>query len=160
MNSEIIVDAYKIIGGATPLKSDCGLLCEHACCLSDDDGKGGVYLFPGEEELLKECGWGETVKDDFAPMLVCENYCEREKRPLACRIFPLTPVFNDKGLTVRIDARARAVCPLAHYGIKGMDSDFLRKVRDALKMIDASEEGHAFLEKWQQLEEQYRDFRL
>ena len=35
----------------TPLLTDCGALCDAACCHSDADGQGGVYLFPGEETL-------------------------------------------------------------------------------------------------------------
>ena len=70
---------------------------------------------------------------------------------------PLTPVRGRNGKwTVRLDARARAMCPLIQSGIGGLDSDFVRAVRDALRIIAGDPEGDAFLEKWHQLEEEYR----
>ena len=42
-----------------------------------------------------------------------------EKRPLACRIFPLTPVWTGENWTVRMDARARAMCSPVSLGGQG-----------------------------------------
>ncbi len=152
-----ILRAYEIIGDLTPLIADCGATCGAACCQTDEDGQGGVFLFPGEREMLEECDWGRIVRHQFGPMLVCEGPCDRDKRPLGCRIFPLTPVRGRNGKwTVRIDVRARPVCPLVSSGISGMDPEFVRGVRDALRVIAETETGDAFLEKWVELEEAYR----
>lgn len=157
MNAETIQTAYAALGGFTPLKTDCGTLCAGACCQPDEDGQGGVYLFPGEESLLDAPTWGRVKSDAFAPMLICEGPCTRQERPLACRIFPLTPVKNEEGRwTVRMDVRARAMCPLARSGLKGLDPDFVRAVRRAIRVIAQEPDGEAFLEKWAALEEEYR----
>ena len=93
-------------------------------------------------------------------MLLCDGRCERDKRPLACMIFPLTPVVDDEGnVNVRFDYRARAVCPLVGYGMMGLRRDFINAVREGMRRIASDEEGLAFLRDWQALEEQY-DFRL
>ena len=55
-----------------------------------------------------------------------------------------------------MDARARAMCPLAEHGIKGLNPDFVRAARDALRIIAEDPEGDQFLEKWYALEEEYR----
>ena len=57
---------------------------------------------------------------------------------------------------MRLDARARAMCPLVNSGIGGLNPDFTRAVRDALRHIAKDPEGDAFLEKWAALEEEYR----
>ena len=157
MDREALRRAYEALGDRTPMLTDCGLLCGAACCQPDEDGQGGVHLFPGERELLKDCGWGRVQSASLAPMLVCEGPCDRQKRPLGCRIFPLTPVRGRNGKwTVRMDVRARAMCPLAASGIGGLDPDFVRAARDALRAIAEAPEGDAFLEKWYELEEEYR----
>ena len=46
MRKETILAAYAAIGEATPLKTNCGLLCNAACCAVDADGQGGVTLLP------------------------------------------------------------------------------------------------------------------
>ena len=53
----------------TPLLTDCGALCGAACCHSDADGQGGVYLFPGEETLYAG-----------VPMLVVPMLCYRWRK--------------------------------------------------------------------------------
>lgn len=157
MNPSIIEDACRALGEHTPMLNDCGLLCGAACCKPDADGQGGVYLFPGEEALLKGCDWARIVETPFAPMLLCDGVCNRDERPLGCRIFPLTPVRGQNGLwTVRMDARARAMCPLVTSGLGGLAPGFARAVRDALRLIAQEAEGDAFLERWQALEVEYR----
>jgi hypothetical protein len=157
MRPDILLKARNAIGDCTPMLRDCGMLCQAACCQPDADGQGGVHLFPGEEALLSDCAWGRIVHDAFAPMLVCEGMCQRDARPLGCRIFPLTPVRGKNGKwTVRMDVRARAMCPLAAHGLSGLDPAFPRAVRDALRIVAEDPEGYAFLEKWAALEAQYR----
>ena len=157
MDGEILQRAYARIGDSTPMLTDCGLLCGAACCHTDEDGQGGVYLFPGERALLKECEWARVLPAGFAPMLMCDGACDRERRPLGCRIFPLTPARGRNGKwSVRMDVRARAMCPLAASGTGGLDPEFVRAVRDALRIVAEDPEGDAFLEKWFALEEEYR----
>ena len=157
MNPENLRRAYAILGDLTPMTTDCGLLCGAACCRTDEDGQGGVHLFPGERERLEDCDWGRIRPGGLAPMLVCDGPCERDRRPLGCRIFPLTPVRGRSGKwTVRLDARARAMCPLVSSGIGGLDPAFVRAARDALRAVAEDPEGDAFLERWYNLEEEYR----
>ena len=157
MQRVIFERAYAAIGDMTPMLTDCGALCEAACCETDEDGQGGVYLFPGEGEVMGEPEWGRVEDDAFAPMLVCDDWCERGRRPLACRIFPLTPVKNAEGKwVVRMDARARAMCPLVRSGVRGLNPDFVRGAVKAIRIIAKDPEGEAFLEKWVELEEQFR----
>lgn len=157
MNGETLFRACAAIGDLTPMLSDCGQLCAAACCRPDADGQGGVYLFPGEAARLADCRWGRVVEDAFAPMLICDGLCERDRRPLGCRIFPLTPVRGRNGRwTVRMDARARAMCPLASRGVRALDPAFVRAARDALRIVAETQEGDAFLEKWFALEEEFR----
>ena len=158
MREDALDRACARIGGLTPMRTDCGALCGAACCRTDADGQGGVYLFPGEAERLAGCGWVEAIcPDGFAPVMLCRGECEREKRPLGCRIFPLTPVRGKNGRwKVRLDARARAMCPLVSDGISALDPDFVKAVRDALRIIAEDAAGEAFLEEWLALEEEYR----
>lgn len=78
----------------TPLKPfNCGKLCSARCCSGDEND--GMGLFPGEEELLKDCADFEIKKSEGnfgESVLVCRGECDRRKRPLACRIFPLFPL--------------------------------------------------------------------
>ena len=158
MTDERLKRAYERIGDLTPMLTDCGALCGAACCQTDADGQGGVYLFPGESARLKACAWVDRfIPGGFAPVMMCDGHCERDKRPLGCRIFPLTPVRGKNGKwTVRMDARARAMCPLTQSGINGLNPDFVKAVRDALRIIAEDPEGDAFLEKWHALEDEYR----
>ena len=157
MDKAVILRAYEARGGLTPLLTDCGTLCRRGLLRPDADGQGGVHLFPGEAELLRDADWCRIVPASFAPMMVCEGRCERDKRPLGCRIFPLTPVRGRDGRwTVRMDARARAMCPLVRSGLKGLDPAFVRAARDALRIVAEDAEGDAFLERWAALEEEYR----
>lgn len=157
MQTELILRARAAIGDRTPMLSDCGRLCGAACCQPDEDGQGGVYLFPGEMPLMESIGWGRLETAEFAPMLICDGPCAREQRPLACRIFPLTPARNPEGKWgVRMDARARAMCPLVRSGVRGLDPEFVRGVRKAIRMLAEDPEGEAFLNRWMALESEYR----
>lgn len=154
MTEKLIQAARDLIGSITPLRRDCGVLCGKACCRPDEDGEGGMYLFPDET-------WdGDTLPGDIAPIAVCDGGCTRENRPLACMIFPLTPVFSGGAWKVRMDARARAMCPLAASGIKGVQKEFARAVVRAIRLIAEDPAGDAFLRKWQAREEEFRNFTL
>ena len=158
MNAQLLEQAYAAIGDLTPMLTDCGALCGAACCQCDEDGQGGVHLFPGEADRLRNREWvARIAPGSFAPVMTCAGVCERAERPLGCRIFPLTPVRGRDGCwTVRLDARARAMCPLVNSGIGGLNPEFSRAVRRALRILARDPEGDAFLEGWAALEAEYR----
>lgn len=163
MNEKILKAAREIMTDECPMVWDCGSKCGAACCQPDDDGQGGMYLFPGEETLAGG-DWAQILPAKMgeadADILVCAGTCDRERRPLGCMIFPLTPVVDDKGhVDVRFDYRARRMCPLLKYGIRGLRREFVDAARAALRLIASDEEGLRFLRDWQALEEQF-DFQL
>ncbi|MBQ4264798.1 MAG: hypothetical protein IJB85_04730 [Clostridia bacterium] len=132
--------ARKLLETLTPLKTDCGRLCAGACCQGDE--KTGMLLFPGEEALYINCSFARILPAGFslgrqeAQLLICEGTCERDNRPLACRLFPLFLVFKEDGTTkMRMDHRARAVCPLTDYGIKALDPEFKQAARKAYDIL-------------------------
>ena len=159
MNEERIRRAWAAIGGCTPLKTDCGALCGAACCESDGDGQGGVCLLPGEKDLIGDAEWMEISHDPSmdTEMIVCTAMCEREKRPFLCRVFPLCPAIGRDGKwTVRMDARARAMCPLARGGVRGLDPQFVRGCMRAVRILAEEPDGADFLRRWAEIEAEFR----
>ena len=159
MQSETILRAYAAIGERTPLCSDCGALCGAACCESDGDGQGGVCLLPGEKDLIGDAEWMEISHDPSmdTEMIVCTAMCEREKRPFLCRVFPLCPAIGRDGKwTVRMDARARAMCPLARGGVRGLDPQFVRGCMRAVRILAEEPDGADFLRRWAEIEAEFR----
>ncbi len=152
--------ARALTGDVTPLKCDCGALCGAACCAIDEDGQGGVYLFPGEAALIGDAAWAR-----YAPcgdwggceVLTCEGRCERATRPLGCRIFPLTPMLlKNSKWSVRLDARAWAMCPLMASGMRGLEPGFVEAVRQAVEALGEDEEQARFMRAWARRERAYR----
>ena len=135
--------AREMLEKVTPLKGDCGRVCGAACCRPDETGRGGMLLFPGEEALyalwpdwarLEEAG--DFSVDGRAPkLLVCRGECPRAERPLACRLFPLTPVAREEGAGVDMDVRAWAVCPLMEHGRRGLNPAFVRAAEEAARLL-------------------------
>ena len=159
MNQELILRAYEAFGDKTPQTYDCGSLCNAACCHCETDVQGGVDLLPGEEEIVKGVDWAEIAHDEMmdAPMIMCKAFCEREKRPFLCRIFPLCPAMGKSGKwTVKMDARARALCPLSASGLNGLDPDFVKAAVKAVRIIAEDPEGEKFLQKWADIEAEFR----
>ena len=159
MQLDTILRAYAAIGESTPLCSDCGALCGAACCESDGDGQGGVDLLPGEKDLVGDAEWMEISHDPSmdTEMIVCTAMCEREKRPFLCRVFPLCPVIGRNGKwTVRMDARARAMCPLTRGGVRGLDPEFVRGCVRAVRILAEEPDGADFLRRWAEIEAEFR----
>ena len=48
--SDLYKKAKEIIGEKTPLRKDCGLICDGACCKGDSET--GMLLFPCEQTSL------------------------------------------------------------------------------------------------------------
>ncbi len=146
---------YSVLGDFTPLKGDCGAACNKACCIGDVDGDG-MYLFPKEEVLyssLPSSDWFcisetdfEYSKNKFAPLFACNGTCDRNFRPLSCRIFPLTPYITQDGkLTVIVDPRSRGMCPLSGLTIADFDKPFVTAVKNVGKLLVKNSETRAFL---------------
>lgn len=145
-----VLAARELLENLTPLKTDCGRLCQGACCQGDE--ATGMLLFPGEEALYEDCAFARVVPTGFslggtpAQLLVCSGRCDRKNRPLACRLFPLFLKFReDQAPVLRMDARARAVCPLTDYGMKALDPAFRQAARRAYDLLLEDETCAAYL---------------
>lgn len=118
---------YSITCDITPLNSDCGLLCGSVCCSPDAKNSLGVHLFPGEEcrfdgnEDWLTWDYLDPVKhgfpdswDETVYFLKCSAPCPRDKRPLACRFFPLAPhILTDGTLLITYETiKLPYSCPL------------------------------------------------
>lgn len=109
--------AYKILSGVTPLKTDCGKLCDCECCKGDN--KTGMILFPGEEKFFNNSEDFKVISDEKNNnLLICSGECERSQRPISCRIFPLVPIISDGNLYVIDDPRAVGICPLIYDEVR------------------------------------------
>ena len=144
---EQVIKARKLLEALTPLRQDCGRYCGGACCQSDEDGQGGMLLFPGEEKLYEPLPKGFEIIPDRTvvpdgKLLICAGTCDRAARPLSCRLFPLLP--SRKG--PRMDRRAWAVCPLMDAGKKGLLPEFVQAVDQAGRLLYACPPHAAFLD--------------
>lgn len=136
--------ALAVLDRLTPLKADCGRVCDAACCREcDPQGEpSGMRLFPGE------AAQGFVVKDTpDGRLLLCGGRCRREERPLACRFFPLFPYLGADGRVRAVyDPRAYRVCPLVRLRERvPLDRGFVRAVRRAGRILAAEAEQRAFL---------------
>lgn len=143
---DAVIAAREILESVTPLRQDCGRICGGACCECDEDGQGGMLLFPGEEMLYDPLPEGfSIIRDDLvmegAKLLICGGQCDRKDRPLSCRLFPLLP--TEKG--AKMDRRGWAMCPLMEWGKAGLSKEFTDAVCQAGKILYACLEHAAFL---------------
>ena len=133
---------FNILGNLTPLKADCGQLCNGACCKGDLET--GMRLFPHEESCL-------TIRENESGdrLAVCNGSCDRNKRPLSCRIFPFFPTIDEKGkIYVEPDYRASRLCPLIeHMEEIRFDPRFFRAVKKVGKTLAKDVECREFLYK-------------
>ena len=130
---------YHLFDLVTPLKADCGRVCDKACCRGDESA--GMLLFPGERSAL-------PVKEAQGRRFVlCGGTCGREQRPLSCRIFPFFPTVDDQGrVTAVVDPRGCAVCPLVRQAENvRFDPRFARRVKKAGKILVKDSACLAFL---------------
>ena len=131
---------YRILGELTPLRADCGSLCGCACCKGDSNT--GMRLFPYEESVLE-------VKNtpDGGRLAVCNGTCDRNRRPLACRIFPFFPTIDEKGkIFVEPDIRASNLCPLISHSEEILfDERFFKALKKVGKILAKDEACRAFL---------------
>lgn len=136
----LIRKAGELLERTTPLISDCGRLCDGKCCKGD--GKTGMFLFPDEEEILKNVDGFRIIdcEGNFGyKMVICDGECDRKTRPLACRIYPYFPMITDDGFDVRADIRGIGSCPLLYNNMK-VDHAFLRQIRKVARLFSRDEE--------------------
>lgn len=164
----VYLQLYKLFDSATPLLVDCGQLCSHACCKGD----GGMYLFPGEKKVydLLKPDWIKISESDFTYksggkekkvyFAECTGKCDRYQRPLACRIFPLTPVLKENGeLEIITDPRAKSVCILAKAMRKDEYTDkFVRNVEKAFKILMSNKQFADFMKSYTEYINEYKKF--
>lgn len=151
---EALLAARGLLEQVTPLSTDCGALCGAACCQDspDEDSVAGMLLFPEEAPLYARQGaWMELLPSHLlfagepVPLLTCRMPCPRPMRPLACRLFPLVPFVKGDRLTVRMDLRARPLCPLYSSGIAGLSPAFVSAVKSALRLLWADPVHRGYL---------------
>ena len=130
-----------VMNTLTPLRVDCGVLCGGACCKGDE--KTGMRLFPHEESALP------VIEENGVRLVVCNGHCDRETRPLACRLFPFFPTIDEKGrIFVETDDRALRLCPLlTHSDEIVFDKRFFKAVRKVGKLLAKDAACRAFLEE-------------
>jgi hypothetical protein len=138
---KLYADANRILGNKTPLKKDCGLICGGECCKGDNET--GMLLFPFEETSLN------IIEKDGVRLAVCDGSCDRNERPLSCRIFPFFPYVTPEGrIRVIPDIRGVNICPLiSHFDEVKFDRGFLYRVKKVGRLLYADEECSRFLEE-------------
>jgi hypothetical protein len=155
--------AYEILQKSTPLKFDCGKICNQICCKSNDENSG-MYLFPGEEIMYEGLNFPtiipsgfQTGTDQTVLLALCHGNCERNLRPLACRFFPLTPFITRKGiLTVKIDPRAEEICPIARLSDRTqLHPDFVKNARRVAQLLVEDQAIRVFIEKLSAMLDEY-----
>ena len=121
---------YRLLDRVSPVPYDCGTLCNAICCnCGNEDEDLGIYLLPGEDKVHpRDSDWltwsAELAEDyDFPESWTGKVYfvrcktppiCPREKRPIQCRTFPLTPHIDEDGELTMIlnDTELPYSCPL------------------------------------------------
>lgn len=165
----IYLQLYRLFDTNTPLKVDCGELCQNACCHGDDSG---MLLFPGERDVYKllkpDCFKIDTSdlsyfydgKEYKTPIVFCQGDCDRYIRPLSCRIFPLTPILDNNGkIEIIVDPRAKSVCPLAKtLYLEEYDEDFLKAVKKAFVLLSKNKLVYSFLQEYTKYINEFRRF--
>lgn len=129
---------YKILGDATPLGRDCGALCGKNCCKGDE--RTGMLLFPGEQTSLS------VTENDGRRIAVCNGACNRDERPLSCRIFPFFPVEDNGRIKIIADMRGINVCPMVtHTDEIRFSRHFMRRMRKVGRVLYSDPECAAFM---------------
>ena len=153
-NYEVLYDKiFKILGDLTPLNVDCGVLCNGACCKGNENE--GMRLFPYETTTLdvRETKYGEKL-------VVCDGNCNRNQRPLSCRIFPFFPTVDPKGkVYVEVDWRAKNLCPLIEHSDELVfNKKFFKALKKIGKILSKDDECLKFLQKNTEEIDVYRKF--
>lgn len=165
----IYLQLYRLFDEVTPLDIDCGQLCGKSCCSGEDSG---MLLFPGEEAVyeLFSPEWAKIEKTSLlythnskeypVNILFCKGDCDRYQRPLACRIFPLTPYINNFGeLEIITDPRAKGICRLAQaLPTEEYNAQFIKNIKRAFALLVKNERIYSFLKMYSEYLDEYRRF--
>ena len=142
--------AERILGDKTPLKKDCGLLCGGACCKGDRET--GMLLFPGEQTSL------DIIEKDGVRLAVCDGKCDREERPLSCRIFPLTPYRKNGRIKLIMNPAAKKMCPLARsLQPSQLEEAFEENVMRAMNRIQKLKDGDDYIDMLTEIADQFEE---
>lgn len=166
----VYLQLYRLFDDCTPLAGDCGRLCSSACCHGEKDE--GMYLFPGESRVyqLLQTKQIRVEQSDFCyeysgkaynvPIALCGGSCDRYQRPLACRIFPLTPYLSQNGkLDVKIDPRSRRMCPLSRVMTTAdFEPSFVRNIKKAFSLLSKNRQVMKFLEEYTKYLQEFERF--
>ena len=150
---EVILKCYKILENETPLVFDCGKICNGKCCKGDENT--GMILFPGEENLI-DSNIKIKISQNGEKIAVCNGSCDRNKRPLSCRIYPFFPLIKEfKGRRrVKIIFDLRADCPLINDEYE-YNKEFLRRLKRVGKtLLNNEETKKMYLELCDEMNEQ------
>ena len=109
-----------------------------------------MYLYPFEEVMFGADTPFADISDSnfksggkYVKFITCDGTCIRDRRPLACRIFPLLPYVDTAGnLQVIYDPRAVDFCPLEH---KKLTRKFKMQVHKVAHMLFKISETKDFL---------------
>lgn len=138
----VIKSCYSILRKTTPLSFDCGTLCGGKCCKGDENT--GMIIFPGEENLIDSKI--KIITNEYNDKVaVCGGLCDRNKRPLSCRIYPLFPIIHNENNEEKIKAvfDYRGDCPLKSGEYK-FDRRFVKAVKRVGKYLLLNEETAAY----------------
>ncbi len=145
----VIKSCYSALRSVTPLEFDCGKLCNGKCCKGDE--KTGMLLFPGEEKLIDpDINVIETENGD--KLAVCNGTCDRSRRPLSCRIYPLFPLASEDG-SVNVIFDLRADCPLEKGAYK-FRRRFVKAVRRVGKYLLLNEETATYYKELSEVQQE------
>ena len=148
MDKEAYKRIYEMLDEVSPVPFDCGSICGRACCISESDDDG-IFLLPGEELLHSEEDWESWEIVDKEHFNVPESWdkkavfvnckkggiCDREKRPIQCRTFPLIPAFVNGRLSLEKNGMLLGyACPLLEQNV-ALDADFERETRRAWEIL-------------------------
>lgn len=142
---DLLHTARSMFDALTPLRTDCGHLCGGQCCQSMEGEDTGMLLFPGEEAYYEGMEDYTVRETPAGKLLICSGRCQRQDRPLSCRLFPLLPLLRGDDVKVGTDLRARPVCPLAQQGKNALSQDFVEAVRACGRLLAGDARQRAFL---------------
>lgn len=141
----VIKSCNSLLRNITPLSFDCGKICNGKCCNGDD--KTGMLIFPGEKDILDK---GINIAEDECGNLIalCGGACNRNYRPLSCRIYPLFPVLKNKQGKeyIEVEFDSRADCPLC-TGEYEISPAFVKAIKRVGKYLLLNEETADFYRK-------------
>lgn len=141
---------YSMLDEVSPLDFDCGMLCDDACCVNDEDYDLALYLMPGEELIYEDSDDfnlyyipSDTFEfphswDDDVFMVECVNppHCNRCIRPIQCRTFPLIPhLSGDDTFHLILDSSEFPYsCPIVDENME-LNADFIKVTFNVWKIL-------------------------